>query len=208
MIDGEFTKAPRGRSIITIISVSLALVGTASAQTALTQQPVGGTFTCEVAVPLDGGTLALSCEKVPDDDSEPPAAHYSITNVRRYLSSIHEADWLYYTFQAKVAASGFRNAYQVRTRFQQGTGFSDCTDYFYDVSVGEFEDELSIPENCGADVQWSTVTIQPADSSVCEGCGSFARTALPTSRSLDAGAVDPEELNSVINEIQQRVLPR
>ena len=105
---------------------------------------------------------------------------YEITNVARYRSVIHTADWLEFRWIAHVTASRFR----VRVTFPQGTFRTTCTETWFSPEAGEQNDEISIPRVCGADEQWSSVTIEPDDGRTCRGCGTFRRSALPGSRNL------------------------
>ena len=105
---------------------------------------------------------------------------YEITDVARYDAIIHVADWVRFTWRARVSASRF----QVRVKFQQGAFRSTCTETWYSPEAGEQERELSIPSVCGTDQQWSSVTIEPADGRSCRGCGTFQRSVLPTSRNF------------------------
>ena len=105
---------------------------------------------------------------------------YEITNVARYRSGIHTADWLEFRWIAHVTASRFR----VRVTFPQGAFRTTCTETWFSPEAGEQNDEISIPRVCGADEQWSSVTIEPDDGRTCRGCGTFRRSALPESRNL------------------------
>ena len=109
---------------------------------------------------------------------------YEITNVARYQSSIRVADWLRFTWRARVTAGRF----EVRVKFQQGAFHTTCTERWYNPEAGEQERETSIPSVCGTDEQWSSVTIEPADGRACRGCGTFRRSALPTSRNFSPAA--------------------
>ena len=111
-----------------------------------------------------------------------PAASYDyeITNVVRYQSVIDTADWLEFRWIAHVTASRFR----VRVTFPQGAFRTTCTETWFSPEAGEQNDEISIPSVCGADEQWSSVTIEPDDGRTCRGCGTFRRSALPRSRNL------------------------
>ena len=126
----------------------------------------------------------------------PPEPDYEIANVTRYDTSIHVADWLYFTWRARMAASRFT----VNVKFQQGEFFTSCTERWYDPEAGEQERELSIPSVCGSDEQWSTVTIEPADGRTCRGCGTFRRTDLPHGRNLGPAG----EANAVREERARR----
>ena len=126
----------------------------------------------------------------------PAEADYEIVNVNRYDASIDVADWMRFTWRARVTASRFT----VSVRFQQGAFFTTCTEWFYNPTVGAQTRELSIPSVCGADEQWSTVTIEPTDGRTCEGCGTFRRTDLPNSRNLSPA----EEANAVREEHARR----
>ena len=125
---------------------------------------------------------------------------YEIANVRRYLSVIHTADWLEFTWRALSSA----DRYRLEVRFQQGAFFSSCTEVWYDPVAGEQESEITIPDVCGADEQWTTVTISPADGKRCRGCGTFRRTDLPTNRMLMLTAVDPVEAEAIDRETAAR----
>ena len=129
-----------------------------------------------------------------------PTADYEVFNVRRYPTSIRVADWLEFSWRANVTALRF----EVSVTFQQGAYHTVCTEYFYKPVAGLQEDELSIPDVCGVDQQWSSVTIAAADGRVCAGCGTFNRTALPNTRSLVPGAADPNEVNTFIEEVTYR----
>lgn len=136
-----------------------------------------------------------------DDGTAPPPpptrpADYEIVNVRRYLSVIDNADWLRFDWRALVSAGRF----ELTVRFRQGAFFSECTETWFGPTAGQQEGELSIPDVCGTDDQWSSVTIQPADGRTCRGCGTFARSALPAGRSFVPAVADPEEIPSVIEE--------
>ena len=136
-----------------------------------------------------------------DPPTPPTEDHdYEIASVRRYVSSIRVADWLYFTWRARVAASRF----EVTVRFQQGAFFTTCNETWYDPIAGEQEEETSIPSVCGPDDQWSTVTISAADGRKCKGCGTFTRTALPERRSLSPQTADPSEVQSFIEEATYR----
>ncbi|MCY4059291.1 MAG: hypothetical protein OXG44_14945 [Gammaproteobacteria bacterium] len=127
---------------------------------------------------------------------QPTAADYDIVNIRRYLSSIHVADWLEFTWRARVSARRF----EVTVKFQQGAFFSSCTETWYNPEAGEQDTETSIPSVCGTDDQWSSVTIQPADGRTCSGCGTFTRSSLPTTDSLSLTSADPAEVPTFIEE--------
>ncbi len=126
----------------------------------------------------------------------PPEPDYEIANVTRYDASRDAADWLYFTWRARVASSRFT----VNVKFQQGEFFTSCTERWYDPEAGEQERELSIPSVCGSDEQWSTVTIEPADGRLCRGCGTFRRTGLPHGRNLGPA----EEANAVREQRPRR----
>ena len=126
----------------------------------------------------------------------PPEPDYEIANVNRYDASIHVADWMRFTWRSRVTASRFT----VSVRFQQGAFFTTCTERWYNPTAGAQTRELSIPSVCGADEQWSTVTIEPTDGRTCEGCGTFRRTDLPDSRNLSPA----EEANAVREEHARR----
>lgn len=127
---------------------------------------------------------------------QPTAADYEIANVRRYLTTIDDADWLEFTWRARVSARKF----EVTVKFQQGAFFSSCTETWYNPEAGEQDTETSIPSVCGTDDQWSSVTIQPADGRTCQGCGTFARSSLPTTDSLSLTSADPAEVPVFIEE--------
>ena len=134
----------------------------------------------------------------PTTTTPTPSADYDIVNVRRYLSSIETADWLYFTWRARTSATSFA----VTVQFQQGAFFSSCTEYLFNPVVGQQEDELTIPSVCGTDEQWSSVTIQPADGRTCDGCGTFARETLPIDPSLlTLKSADPAEITTLIEEL-------
>ena len=127
----------------------------------------------------------------------PPEPDYEIANVNRDDASIDVADWMRFTWRARVTASRFT----VSVRFQQGAFFTTCTERWSNPTAGAQTRELSIPSVCGADEQWSTVTIEPTDGRItCEGCGTFQRTDLPHSRNLSPA----EEANAVREEHARR----
>ena len=138
----------------------------------------------------------------PDPPTPPPSEDhdYEIASVRRYVSNINTADWLYFTWRARITASRF----EVTVRFQQGAFFTTCTERWYDPLAGEQEEETSIPSVCGPDEQWSTATIAVADGRKCKGCGTFTRTALPERRSLSPQTADPHEVTAFIEEAASR----
>ena len=178
------------------------------------QQPLLATFVPPVGSVCNGGRVAefppgrivfqIRCDDTGNVDPTPPPPtedhDYEIASVRRYASSIDTADWLYFTWRARVAASRF----EVTVRFQQGAFFTTCTERWYDPLAGEQEEETSIPDVCGPDEQWSSVTIAPADGRKCKGCGTFSRTALPERRSLSPQTADPHEVQSFIEETAYR----
>ena len=148
-----------------------------------------GAGSAEIRV-VHGGTRRLT------HDMTVLGPDYEIANVNRYDASIDVADWLRFTWRARVAASRFT----VSVKFQQGAFFTTCTERWYDPAAGAQERELSIPSVCGTDEQWSTVTIEPADGRTCRGCGTFRRTDLPHSRNLSPA----EEANAMREEGVQR----
>ena len=174
------------------------------------QQRLLGTFVPPVGSACNGGKVAefppgrivfqIRCDD--NGGGAPPTVDvdYEIVNVRRYLSTIHIADWVEFLWRARKPARRF----EVTVRFQQGAFFTTCTEYFYNPTAGAQEDDLSIPDVCGADQQWTTVTIQPADGKVCQGCGTFQRASLPRSSSLVPGAADPIDVTSVVEEFELR----
>ena len=119
--------------------------------------------------------------------------------MRRYPTSIDVADWLKFSWRANVTAPRF----EVSAAFQQGAYHTACTERWYDPVAGLQENETSIPSVCGVDQQWSAVTIT-ATTGTCAGCGTFNRSALPSSRSLDPGSADPNEVNALIEEVTFR----
>ena len=127
-----------------------------------------------------------------------PSVDYEIVDVRRYLSSINTADWLKFTWRARTPAQRF----EVTVRFQQGAFFSSCTELWFNPTVGQQVVETTIPSVCGTDEQWSSVTIQPADGRMCDGCGTFARETLPIDPSLlTLESADPAEIPTFIEEL-------
>lgn len=148
-----------------------------------------GAGSAEIRI-VHGGTRRLT------HDMTVLGPDYEIANVNRYDASIDVADWLRFTWRARVAASRF----SVSVKFQQGAFFTTCTERWYDPEAGAQERELSIPSVCGTDEQWSTVTIEPADGRTCRGCGTFRRTDLPHSRNLSPA----EEADAVREEDVQR----
>ena len=127
----------------------------------------------------------------------PPEPDYEIANVNRYDASIDVADWMRFTWRARVTASRFT----VSVRFQQGVFFTTCSERWSNPTAGtQTRELLSIPSVCGADKQWSTVTIEPTDGRTCEGCGTFRRTDLPHSRNISPA----EEANAVREEHARR----
>ena len=179
------------------------------------QQSLLATFIPPVGAVCNGGKVAefppgrivfqIRCDDsggTTDPPTPPPTEDhdYEIASVRRYASSIRVADWLYFTWRARVAASRF----EVTVRFQQGAFFTTCNETWYNPLAGEQEEETSIPSSCGPDDQWSTVTIAPADGRKCKGCGTFARASLPERRSLSPQTADPDEVQSFIEEATHR----
>lgn len=126
----------------------------------------------------------------------PPQPDHSIVDVRRYDSVIDDADWLRFTWRAFTTADRF----SLTVRFQQGAFFSECTETWYRPRAGEQEGELSIPDVCGTDDQWSEVRISPADGRLCEGCGTFRRSSLPERDNLQPVTPDPSEVQSLREE--------
>ena len=176
------------------------------------QQHLLATFVPPVGSACNGGQVAefppgrivfqIRC----DDDGTGPTtptptpADYEIVNVRRYSAITTTSDWLLFTWRARTSAPRF----EVSVRFQQGAFFSTCTEVFYNPVAGQQEDETSIPDVCGTDDQWSTVTIQPADGRTCQGCGTFSRAALPPGRLFAPESADPLEFNSLVEEFTLR----
>ena len=115
-----------------------------------------------------------------------PAASYDyeITKVARYKSVTDAADWLEFRWIAHITAGRF----QVRVTFPQGAFRTTCTETWFRPEAGEQRDETSVPRDCGADEQWSSVTIEPDDGRTCRGCGTFQRSALPRSRIVGPAA--------------------
>ena len=112
---------------------------------------------------------------------------YRIENIRRTSEFTNDvADWLRFRVIPNITA----NRIDLRVRFHQGSFFTDCSERVYNVVPGRVENELSIPDICGADVQWSAVTISAADSYRCQGCGRFNRTSLPLSRSMQSNIAE------------------
>ena len=138
-----------------------------------------GPGSAEIRV-TQGGSRRLT--HAVDVRAAPAASYdYEITNVTRYQSIFDAADWLEFRWIAHVTASRFR----VRVTFPQGAFRTTCTETWYGPEAGEQNDEISRPRVCGADEQWSSVTIEPDDGRTCRGCGTFRRSALPGSRNLD-----------------------
>ena len=179
----QATTGPRGRYVLTDVAGNMNVSVTADGYRT---QRTG--FNVRMDLEQD-----FSLEPIPEPD-------YEIVNVSRYDAIIDVADWLYFTWRARVTASQFA----VTVRFQQGAFFSECTERWYSPRAGEQEGETSIPDVCGTDDQWSTVTIAPADGRTCEGCGTFRRSALPERRSpLRLDSADPSEVESFLEEFKQ-----
>ena len=179
------------------------------------QQPLLATFIPPIGAVCNGGRVAefppgrivfqIRCDdtgSTVDPPTPPPTEDhdYEIASVRRYASGIRTADWLYFTWRARIAA----NRFEVTVRFQQGAFFTTCAERWYDPLAGEQEEETSIPSSCGPDDQWSTATISAADGRTCKGCGTFTRTALPERRSLSPQTADPHEVPAFIAEVAYR----
>ena len=110
--------------------------------------------------------------------TDPPPefqADYRIANVERYSAITLNADLVYFTVQSRVSVPRI----EISVRFEQGEFDSVCRAPFFRVSAGSQEEQFVVPSVCGADVQWSSVTISPGDSYTCEGCGTFDRRNLP-----------------------------
>ena len=178
---------------ITAVAAGLLLVPTIVAA----GQDASGSYECSVTHASDTGSLLLSCTKTDATTAPAGDADYQIVDVRRYRSVIDVADWLEFRWRAMKVA----NRYEVTVKFQQGAFFTTCTETWYDPEVGAQRDETSIPDVCGADDAWSSVTIEPADGRVCDGCGTFLAESLPVSRTLAPASADPTELQSFIDEI-------
>ena len=174
------------------------------------QQPLLATFVPPVGAVCNGGRVAefppgrivfqIRCDDTGNVDPLPPPPtedhDYEIVRVRRYDAITTTADWLLFTWRARVAASRF----EVTVRFQQGAFFTSCTERWYDPQAGEQEEETSIPDVCGVDDQWSSVTISPADGRKCKGCGTFSRAGLPAGRLFNPRSADPAEVPAFIKE--------
>lgn len=124
-------------------------------------------------------------------------ADYEIVNVRRYISSINESDWLLFAWRALRRSTEF----SVTVQFEQGPYRTTCQEWWFNPAEGTSGEEASIPAICGVDEQWSSVTIAAADDRVCAGCGTFQRQRLPVGQLLAPSAADPAELDSFIEEI-------
>ena len=111
----------------------------------------------------------------PPPEPEPVQANYRITNAEREEFSFLNADLLHFTLQSRVSAQRI----EVSVKLEQGEFDSLCSAQFFSVEAGSQEDAVIYPFSCGADVQWSSVTISPGDSYTCEGCGTFERLDLP-----------------------------
>ena len=155
-------------------------------------------------------------------------ADYEIVNVRRYISSINESDWLLFAWRAlrrstefsvtvqfdvvsehaqqdvgahPVGAAVVDRPYLQVDGLEQGPYRTTCQEWWFNPAEGTSEEEASIPAICGVDEQWSSVTIASADDRVCAGCGTFQRQRLPVGQLLAPSAADPAELDSFIEEI-------
>ena len=180
------------------------------------QQHLLATFVPPVGSACNGGQVAefppgrivfqIRCDDAEGGTGPPtttppttPTADFEIFNVTRYPTSIDVSDWLQFSWRANVTAARF----EVSVRFQQGAYHTTCTERFYNPMAGLQENETSIPSVCGVDQQWSSVTIA-ATTGTCAGCGTFTRTTLSNSRSLDPGSADPNEVNAFIEEVTFR----
>ena len=124
--------------------------------------------------------------------------------MRLYDPVTHSAHWLYFDVVANIAIS--RLELGIRFNHQSGT-FLSCTTTLYDLEAGELNEALVIPRHCGADTPWVSVRITPPSEYSCEGCETTyqAESSAFTTAIYPHAAGDPQELQSVITEFNQRV---
>jgi len=134
---------------------------------------------------------------------QPTTTDFTVLNVRRYKSFLDEAHWLYYDVQAHVEIDRMT----IPIRFFHTGFFTDCTDSFYDLSAGERQEGLAIPDVCGSDTAWSAVELMTPEGRTCTGCRRYTFVELPESR--NASPTAPKGLleeQRVLEDFELRLL--
>ena len=129
-------------------------------------------------------------------------ADFTVQNVRRYDSSINDADWIYFDVVANIRYSRF--TLQVRLHYSDGT-FRICNEYVPAMEPGQVEEGLVIPSICGPDVQWSSIQFVPPANLTCAGCGVYTARGLLYGRAISPLAPDSAlEADLVIEDYRRR----
>jgi hypothetical protein len=175
------------RQILCFFAVICAVPVVASAQSDTTPTQTQKTFTCVRTAAVIGDSFALDCEVADISESSITASHFTIRNVRRYQSSIDVADWIYFDVVAGIDLE--RVDLTVRLHYADET-FLNCSESVRDLKAKEISEELTIPDVCGPDVDWSAVEIIAPAYFDCSGCGVYQFANVPVGRAIPAGAAD------------------
>lgn len=184
------------------------------------QQPLMQTFVPPVGSACNAGSI-ITTSDVPDrivfqircqeEGGTPPPTvdniyDFEIVNLRRRATSSAKADWIHLLIRPHRESNN--NYLYLEFLFDHGGFYSTCGHYHWPV-LGSDEAVAINPAGCEHDEQWSSVTIQMADTGTtftCGGCGTFARTAIPpTSRPLVPDSIDPLGAALLLEEFEYQV---
>lgn len=182
-----------------ILAISLASLATA--QDDNTEPKVIGDYDCSVTQALDTAVLTLTCSVQTGDDVTD--YDYEITEVTRYeaYSGDH---WLKLTVKSNRALPAIMLEYEY---FAPGEAHGLIENSVYDRDLQDLRagERVNLTEIPDIDT-WDRVRISSIDGFECKGCGTYSRTELSLTTSIDMSSINPQDLGVVIQEVQARTL--